>query len=535
MRWLGLFLLLPWNVAPPYDVLYVNANIYTGDPEHPHATSMVVHEGRITFLDKKVAAKTTIDLKGATVVPGFVDAHAHLGGLGRSLRRLNLVGTKTYDELLKRVEAWKKKLRAGAWIVGHGWNQEIWDTKTLPTHHRLSKITPDHPVFLLRIDGHAALANAKAMKIAGVNRNTKDPEGGDVIMGEDGEPTGIFIDTAEDRINRRAPGSSFEKIKRDLLAAQERCLQDGLVGVHDAGIGEAGIRAYQELVKEGKLKLRVYGMLSGGRWAIDFMKKEKPTTGERFSLRCVKLYVDGALGSRGAWLIKPYTDKPKNDKGEPNVGLNVTPLAELRAVSIAADENGYQVAIHAIGDRGNRESLKILKGMMRPRIEHAQVIAVKDIPLFKEYGVIASMQPTHATSDMNMAQKRVGAERIKGAYAWKTLLKQGTVIASGSDFPVESHKPLWGFFSAVARTDQDGKPKGGWYVNEAMTREQALRSFTWGSAYAAFEEETSGTLAPGMRADFVVLSKDIMKCEPGEILKTEVEMTVIGGEVVFQR
>lgn len=516
-----------------YDVRYINGNIYTGDPGRPRARSMVVHEGKVHALDADVEAGRTVDLRGATVVPGFVDAHAHLSGLGRSLRNVDLVGTPSYDKLLERVKAWNAE--PGEWITGRGWNQELWDDPKMPTHHRLSAITPDNPVMLVRIDGHALLANARAMEIARITRDTPDPHGGDVIMGPDGEPTGIFIDAAESLISRHTPGPTHAELKRDLLKAQELCLRDGLTGVHDAGVGPETIRAYRELVAEGKLKLRVYAMLSGGDWAIRTMEQNRPEVGERFTLRCVKLYMDGALGSRGAWLLEPYADKPANDRGVPNVGLNTVPLEEVRRVAQAAHAHGYQTAIHAIGDRGIRESLAVLKGFDRPRIEHAQVIAVADLPLFKQYGVIASMQPTHATSDMNMAEKRVGPERIKGAYAWKTLLGQGTVIASGSDFPVESHRPLWGFFAAVARTDHEGNPPGGWLIHEAMTREEALRSFTWGPAYAAFEEDRGGTLSPGKRADFVVLSRDIMTCPPAEILTTQIRMTVIDGEVVFSR
>lgn len=519
-RW-WLFLMMG-ACTTPADVKYVNATVYTGDST---ASALAVRDGVVVSHDPDAPARETIDLGGAVVVPGFVDAHAHLGGLGGALRRVDLVDVRGYDELIARVRAWP----GDGWITGRGWNQELWDDTRMPTHHRLSEAVPDRPVWLRRVDGHAGLANAAAMRLAGVTRDTPDPAGGDVLHGDDGEPTGVFVDAAMGLIERHVPGTG--DAKADLLAAQELCLRDGLVGVHDMGVGPGGLRAYEDLLAEGRLKLRIYAMLDADG-AIDHMSRVLPSVGDRLTIRGVKLYMDGALGSRGAWLLAPYSDIPKNDRGEPNVGLPGD-VAAVRAIADVAKSRGYQVAIHAIGDRGVRESLAILRGHDRPRIEHAQIIAFDDLDAFE--GVIASMQPTHATSDMNMAEDRVGPNRIMGGYAWASLLRRGVVVAAGSDFPVESHKPLWGFYAAVTRSDHDGNPPGGWTAHQAMTREEALRAFTWGAAYAAFEEERAGTLETGKRADFVVLDTDIMTCPVERILKARVIRTVIGGEAVYVR
>lgn len=515
VRWSALIAGLSLAACASSNVdVYTHATIYTNSPGAPAATWIAVERGTIVGIGaSEPPAGRVIDLGGATVVPGLIDAHGHLAGLGRSLSSMNLVGAKSFDEMLERVKAWP---RSGVWIVGRGWNQELWPDEKMPTHERLDAVTGDVPALLIRVDGHAGLANAAAMKLAGITRDTADPPGGHLLR-ERGEPTGVLVDDAMGLVTRLIPGATKDDVKRHLLAAQEACLAAGLTGVHDAGIDATTLAAYREI----DLKLRVYAMATP--------PLAERVGGDRFKLRCVKLYLDGALGSRGARLLEPYLDEPGS------TGLETTPVAEVRRLAREYSAKGFQIAIHAIGDRANREALEILKGLDRGRIEHAQVVAVDDIPKFRQYGVIASMQPTHATSDMNMAEQRVGPERIKGAYAWRKMLDAGVAFAGGSDFPVESHKPLWGFYAAIARQDHDGNPPGGWRAEEKLTRAEALAAFTSGAAYAGFDENRLGRLAPGFAADFVVLSKDIMTCEPRDVLRAEVLRTVIAGETVWKK
>jgi hypothetical protein len=552
---LALFLLLagcgaPSAVEPAADVIFRDGRIHTLDPARPTAEAIAVRGGRIVAVgsDSEVRplagpATKIVGLDGRTVVPGLIDAHGHLAGLGSLLTgRLDLAATKSFDEVVAAVKDRVAKAKPGEWILGGRWDQANWGQKEYPTHHRLSEAAPANPVWLTRVDGHMGLANRKAMELAGVTRATPDPPGGEVQRGPDGEPNGLFVDNAEDLVTAKIRGGrvGFEEM---VLAAQAACLKVGLTGVHDAGVGAGEIEAYRRLEAAGKLKLRVYAMVHGGAHVVDWFAKNPPVAGDRVTARACKMFIDGAMGSRGAWLHEPYADRPVDGQGRPYTGLPVTPPEVLRRVTEAGLRHGWQICTHAIGDRGVREALDAYEAAMkavpardpRLRIEHAQNPSVSDIPRFAKLGVIASMQPTHATSDMRWAEARVGPERVKGAYAWRKFLDAGARIAGGSDFPVESENPLWGLYSAVTRQDHEGRPAGGWRPEERMTAREALEAFTVHAAYAAFEEDVGGRLAPGRRADFAVFSKDVLAVAPAELLRAECAMTVIAGEVVYRR
>ncbi len=547
------FAILALMVAPqagptgePADKIYICARGYTGDAAIPRFEALAMKDGHIIYVGAHapVYAKhrgpltEVIDLKNGYVYPGFIDAHAHFGGLGRFKRQLDARGAKSYDDLIALAKERAVKAAPREWILGGRWDQASWGMKEFPTHHKLSEAVPDVPVLLSRVDGHAALANRKAMDLAGISRDTPDPPGGDILRDANGDATGIFVDNATDLFKRAIPPRPVPP-ETVALDAQEACLKVGLTGVHDMGVSIEEVEAYRGLAESGKLKIRLYLAISDHARIAEDLASRKPEVGDRITVRAVKLYHDGAMGSRGALLLEPYSDKPVNDKGEPNVGLRVGDSEHLRAVSAAAAKHGWQVCVHAIGDRANREVLDAFEAAgakdARFRIEHAQCVSPADIPRFGKLGVIASMQPTHATSDMRWAEERVGKERVKGCYAWRSLLDAGARLAGGSDFPVESENPLLGFIAAVTRQDLNGKPGGGWMPGQRLTREEALRLFTLDAAWAAFEEKVRGTLAPGKYADFVILSGDLMKVPDLELSTLQVVRTVIGGETVYSR
>ena len=535
--------------TPPPDVIYTNANIYTLDAARPRAEALAVAGDRIVevgamseVLRLRQPSTRVIDLRGKTVLPGLTDAHAHFAGLGSyALGRVDLSQTRSFDEVADVIGGRAKQVPNGEWIVGGRWDHESWPGRQLPTHERLSAITPDNPVWITRVDGHAGLANAAAMKLAGVDRDTTPPPGGEIIKDADGEPTGLLIDNAEELITREMPGTG-QRTADLLLKAQEMCLAVGLTGVHDAGVTPAEIDVYRQLETVGKLKLRVYAMVMGEH-AISYFRENELLIGDRLTVRSAKLLADGALGSRGAWLIEPYADRARDPDGRPYTGLTVMRTEFIRRVAEDGLRRGYQVCTHAIGDRANQETLNAYAvalsrrptGNHRFRIEHAQVLAPDDIPRFAQLGVIPSMQPTHCTSDMRWVYDRIGPKRAEGAYAWASLRRTGVPIPGGSDFPVESHNPFLGIYAAITRQDADGQPLGGWHPEQRMTRTEALRSFTLDAAYAAFQEDLKGSLDPGKLADFVVIDRDVMTCEPREILGTSVLRTVIGGETVYER
>ncbi|MDQ6887197.1 MAG: amidohydrolase [Gemmatimonadota bacterium] len=538
----------------PADVIVTADRIYTVDRTHPLAEALATRDGRIVFAGSRQAAlalKGTstrmLDYPGRTIVPGIVDAHAHLLGLGQSLRNVDLVGAKSYDEAIARVVARAKELPAGAWVLGRGWDQNQWGDTRFPTHEALSRAVPANPAALTRVDGHATLANAKAMSLAGVTAATKDPPGGRIVRLPGGEPSGVFVDNAQGMIGRVVPAGTAEEAKRDLVRAIAECNRWGLVGIHDAGASADEIRVYEEIAKAGGLNLRLYVMLgddargaeSVGRQMAEWFARG-PQIGlydGRLWVRSVKLYMDGALGSRGAALLDPYSDDPGNS------GLLVSDPRHIRAVAVEALRHGFQVNVHAIGDRANRLVLDAFESALtevpvadhRFRIEHAQIIEHGDIPRFARLGVIPSMQAVHQTSDMYWAGSRLGTGRLYGAYAWRSLIDAGSIIPNGSDFPVEAVNPLLSFHSAVSREDAHDWPPGGWHPEQRMTREEALESITLWPATAAFQEDVMGSISPGKYADFVVLDQDIMRVAPSQILQTQVVATWIGGKAVYER
>ena len=534
---LGIVTILPAQTA---DLVVKNAKIYTVDAKNPRATAIAVRNGKIAAVGNDLKAlegpKTRIlDAKGATIVPGLIDSHGHLEGLGSSLEILDLRGFTSGAEIAAKVKAAAAKAAPGEWIVGRGWDQNLWVNKQFPTTDSLTQAAPKNPVALTRIDGHATWANRAALDAADINQNTKDPAGGRIIRDAQGKPAGVLVDTAQNLVRRKIPAASPEQVHRQLARALEECARLGLTSVHDAGVGNAEIAAYHSLLAEGKMPIRVYAMLANEPALVATWLARGPEIGDFLTIRSIKAYADGALGSRGAALLSPYADEKSAS------GLMITGKDAIENVAVKAAARGFQVNTHAIGDRGNHETLdayaSALKGPndKRFRVEHAQVIAPEDFVKFQKYSIIASMQPTHATSDMAWAGDRLGPERVKGAYAWQTLIKLGVHLASGSDFPVELANPLDGFYAAITRQDKQGHPAGGWFPDQRLTREEALRSFTLEGAYAAFEEATKGSLEAGKLADFVMLSADIMAIPAPEILRTHVTLTVVGGKIVHQQ
>lgn len=558
------------------DMLVVNAVVYTADASAPSAEAFAVRGSRIVAvgttqdIQNQYTSQNVIDAQGKAVLPGFIDAHAHVMGLGQSLHELNLFGTTSQQQIAGLVAAKAKQLKPGEWIRGRGWDQNDWGSgtgqKPFPTAASLDDAAPNNPVILSRVDGHAIWVNSAAMRLAErANDLSIAVEGGQVIRDRAGKPTGVFVDNAESFIRSVVPEYSVEEKVRLYQLAFRECLRLGITGVHDMGIDAVDFNIYRWLSETNAMPLRIYALIGGGGTFLNDMLIAGPyedRVNRMFALRGIKLYLDGALGSRGAALIEPYSDDPDHR------GLITTPPDSVRVMAEQGLANGFQIAIHAIGDRGNNIALNAIEAASRRhpeeakharmRIEHAQVIAPEDIPRFKRLNVLPSMQPTHATSDMYWAQARLGPERILGAYAWRSLLQDGNIIPSGSDFPVELPNPLHGFYAAVTRRDKEGIPMhaddvidrfqlspegikdpalfdGGWYAGQRMTREEALRSFTIWGAYAEFMEHEKGSITPGKLADFIILSKDIMTIEPAEILTAETEMTVVGGVVRYKK
>jgi len=469
----------------------------------------------------------------------MVDAHTHLLGLGQALRTVNLVGTRSYDEVVARVAERARTARPGEWIRGRGWDQNDWADTRFPSHEALSLAVPNNPVYLTRVDGHAALVNAKALEAAGVTASTQDPDGGRFIRDDRGSPTGVLIDRAQGVVSRVIPPESRDEIKAATLAAIAEANRWGLTGIHDAGVSPAVIAVYEELARAGQYNLRNYVMVRADEPTLDSVMRvgRRLAVNDRLWIRSIKITADGALGSRGAALLEDYSDEPGNR------GLITADSGYTRRVAAKALRNGFQLNIHAIGDRANRSVLDIYQDALREvptadhrfRIEHAQILRYQDLPRFAELGVIPSMQGSHQTSDMYWVPNRIGWSRSQGAYAWRSLLNTGVVIPNGSDFPVEAVNPLISFRAFFTRTDADGFPAGGWFPGERTTRDEALLSISMWPAYAAFMEDVSGSLTPGKYADLVVLDQDIMTVEERRLLDTQVLMTVLGGKIVYRR
>jgi predicted amidohydrolase YtcJ len=530
----------------PADLILTNAVIHTVDPNRPRAEALAIRGDRILFVGSERGALTykgprtrVLDLDGRAVVPGFIDSHAHLAGLGEQLRRLDLVGTRSLSEIVDLVRERARRVPKGQWIVGRGWDQNDWPDTRLPRHEELSEAVPDHPVLLGRVDGHAVFVNAKALEIAGITRDTPDPEGGRIVRDpETGEPTGVLVDAAVGLVAGHVPPPTKAERRDAILLAVDECLRWGVTTIHDAGVGLETIELYEQLAKEGRFRLRNYVMIASDDATLDRFFKTGPQVGlydNHLTIRSIKMLADGALGSRGAALLEPYSDEPDQR------GLVTERPERIREVAVRALKNGFQLNVHAIGDRANRFVLDAFEAALeevpvadhRFRIEHAQVIHWQDIPRFAELDVIPSMQQSHQMSDMYWAIDRLGWTRARGAYAWRSLLNTGVVIAAGTDFPVEPVNPFRTFLAAITRRDEQGWPAGGWFPEQKMTRREALESMTIWGAYAAFEEDLKGSLTPGKLADIVVLSQDIMAVAPERILDTQVEMTILGGEIVY--
>jgi hypothetical protein len=544
----------------PADLVLTNGKIITLEDIAPTAEALAVSGDRILAVGtaKKIkshigSSTRVIDLQGQTAVPGFIDSHAHFTGVGEARMILDLTRAKNWDEIVVLVAEAARKAQPGEWIRGRGWHQEKWDKRPepsvdgLPFHDALSKVTPDNPVLLEHASGHACLANAKAMELGGVTKATPDPAGGEIVRDARGNPSGAFRETAQGLIGRSFYGSELKRTEAEradeerkaVELAVEECLSNGITSVHDAGASFGTIDIYRALAEQGKLGVRIYALISEENSDLQRRLPQYRIIGlgqNHLTVRAIKRLLDGALGAHGAWLLEPYSDLPTS------TGLNTMPVGELKETARLAAENDFQLCTHAIGDRANREVLDIYeqafaahpeKKDLRWRVEHAQHLAPADIPRFGRLGIIAAMQGIHCTSDGPWVVKKIGEMRAKeGAYVWRSLMEGGAVICNGTDAPVEDINPIPSFYATVTR-----KMKGGtaFFPEQRLSREEALRSYTLNGAYAAFQENLLGSLKPGKLADITVLSKDIMTVAEEEIPKTDVRLTIVGGQVLYQK
>ena len=551
------------RVAP--DLLLVHGRVVTMDPHPvmptagapatpashtaaPSAQAIAIAGDRVVWVGNDDAAqklfpsvKNKIDLRGATVLPGIIDAHTHLFELGKSLLRLNLKDVATEEEAVARVRERVRAAPPGEWILGWGWDEGKW-AGHYPDNEALSRAAPDNPVYLVGLHSFAGWANKKALAIAGVSAATKDPDNGRIVRDEkSGEPTGILLNRAQGLVESHVPPMSLEQTKKAIELAAKECVRNGLTSVHEARVSAMMIQAYHELLREDRLPLRIYVMLDGADQALvkEWLSRgPEMDSNHRLTIRAFKLFADGALGSRGAALLAPYSDAPQSQ------GVVTTSQDAIHDLTRRSLEKGFQVCTHAIGDAANRLTLDAYAQALREtpsardprlRIEHAQVLAAEDIPRFSQLGVIPSMQPTHCTSDMGWAEKRLGAQRVQGAYAWQSLLKTHVHLPLSSDFPGETLNPFYGIYAAITRQDIEGNPPGGWHAEQRLTLEEALRGYTLEGAYAEFEENQKGSLQAGKLADLIVIDKDITQLEsrPKEILSIHVMKTFVGGRLVF--
>ncbi len=520
------------------DLLVYNATIYTVDSSFSTAEAMAVKDGKIVAvgktadLEKEYEATEKLDALGKFIYPGFIDAHAHFVGYGMSLQKVDLTGTNSWDEVIEKVKTFAAENKEG-WITGRGWDQNDWEVKEFPANEKLNELFPDRPVLITRIDGHAAVANQKALDLANIKAG--DTLTGGEIEEMEGTLTGILIDNAVDLVAEKIPNATEEQFKKALQAAQQNCFAVGLTTIDDCGLGYEAVDGIKKLQANGDLKMRLYVMLSDEKKNYDYLEKNGIIKTDRLNVRSIKVYADGALGSRGACLLEPYHDKPGH------YGFLLSNPSHFDSVANTISQKGWQMCTHAIGDSGNRTMLNIyakyLKGKneLRWRIEHAQVVNQNDFNLFGANSIIPSVQPTHATSDMYWAGDRVGAERVKGAYAYQQLLTQNGWLPLGTDFPVEDISTFKTFYAAVARKDAKNFPAGGYQMENALTREQALRGMTIWAAKANFEEKEKGSLEKGKLADFIILDNDLMKEVPEKLLQVTVLKTFLGGEKVYEK
>ncbi len=536
----------PTGADQPADTIVTVKRIWTGDRDHAWAEAVAIRGGAIAAVGAKAEVTRlkgpsthVIDRPTAFMVPGLIDAHGHMLSLGSAQEEIDLRGVASLSEVAERVKKWIDKTPGDSWITGRNWDQSLWPGGAFPTAAVLDAVAPHRPVWLRRVDGHAGWANGEAMRRAKVSSDTKAPGGGQIIRDEKGAPTGVFIDGAMNLVGGAIPGLTKSDVKRRLLAAQQLVLQNGLTAVHDAGISPVMAEAYRELEREGKLLVRIYAMASlpaGRQVALLSTPPQPPAAGSRFEMRAIKLFIDGAMGSRGALLFAPYDD----DTG--NSGLLLMEPKRLEAIATAALEHGWQVCTHAIGDKGNALVLDAYAAARRAvpqardprlRIEHAQVVRKEDVARFAELGVIASMQPSHASDDMRWADARLGPSRVQGAYAWRWFASAGVRLAHGSDFPVEIVNPFWGIYAGVSRQDAQGNPAGGWHPEHRLTLDETLAGFTSGAAFASFAENRLGTIKPGFRADLTIVDRDLFEVKPKDLLATHVVMTVVDGAVAY--
>src|SRR5215831_8923599 len=548
--------------ADPADLVFINGNIYTVNQKAPHAEAVAIKADRILFVGSNAAAKAyqgsktrVIDLHGATVLPGLTDSHYHLAGVGQREMNLNLEGLTSLEAFLAKVKERVDKAKPGEWITGRGWIETFWQGQAFPTRWDLDKISPNNPVILGRSDGHGAVANSLALKAGGVTRETKDPFGGQILRDkETGEPTGMLLDNAQALVRRQVPASAEGNDEQAAMLADQRSIGLGWTQVHDPGGSYRDVDLYKKLYGEGKLKIRIYKAVYGPGPEADRLLREGPVVeafNNKLNLRTIKVVSDGALGSRGAALLAPYSDVPEVKTADgslkPNTGFLRVKDEDLLPMLKTALQKGIQVETHAIGDYANRFTLdeyeKALTAVPqserkiaepRWRDEHSQIVNPADLPRFAKLGIIPSMQPSHAIGDLHFAPGRLGMDRLPGSYAWNSFIKSGVVVPGGSDAPVERGEPMIEFYAAVARKDTRGYSGEGWHPEEKVSRENALKMFTIWPAYVAFEEKLRGSIEVGKLADLTVLSADIMKIPEPEILKTHCVMTVIGGEIVYQ-
>jgi predicted amidohydrolase YtcJ len=538
------------QAVSPADLVLTNGRIVTVEDGTPEAQAIAIGGDRIVALGSSADIRRyvgpstkVVDVQGQLVIPGFVESHGHFTGVGEAQVNLNLMNAKSWDEIVALVAAAVKTAKPGQWIRGRGWHQEKWSSapspnvEGFPTHASLDRVSPDNPVVLTHASGHASFVNGKAMAVSGLTRDTRSPAGGEVLKDASGDPTGLLREKAEGLIRQPAP--TDEERRTVLELADREVLSKGVTSFQDAGSSFATIDLMKKMVDEGAMGVRLWVMVREGNEA------EAPKLAQyrmidygagHLTVRAIKRQIDGALGSRGAWLLEPYSDKPES------TGLNTTPLDSIRETARLAMANGYQLCVHAIGDRANRETLNIFEAAfkanpdkkdLRWRVEHAQHLNPSDIPRFGQLGVIAAMQGIHCTSDAPYVPARLGSKRAEeGAYVWQKLMKSGAVVSNGTDAPVEDVNPIAGYYATVSRKSKDGKV---FYPDQRMSRAEALKSYTWNGAYAGFEEGSRGSLKPGKYADVVVLSKDILTIPEDEIPSTQVVYTIVGGKIRYQR